>query len=81
MGNEKLAKDFPHGNQKKHSDRNYCKQCPSMRSSLKTEVSRTNPAQAYKMQVASAKCHPSQMKVLIPRDLKMVFKITCTVAI
>ena len=46
-----------------------------MRASLKIELSKTNPAEAYKAQVASAKCHPSQMKVFIPWDLKMVNNI------
>ena len=75
LGNESLAEDFHHGNQKKNSQRNYCKQCPSMRALLKTELSKTNPAEAYKAQVASVKCHPSQMKVFIQRDLKMVNNI------
>ena len=75
LGNESLAEDFQHGNQKKNSQRNYCKHCPSMRASLKTELLKTNPAEAYKAQVASVKCHPSQMKVFIPRDLKMVNNI------
>ena len=72
LGDDKLSKDFPHGNQKKHIDRNYCKQCPSMKDSLQAEISRSSPAELYKAQVASATCHPSHMNVFVPRDLKMV---------
>jgi len=44
LGDEKFAKDFPHGNQRKHLERNYCKQCPSMIATLQDEISDSNPS-------------------------------------
>ena len=72
LGDENIAEDFPHGNQKKHMERNYCKQCPSMVEALQEEISNSNPSDVYKAQVASTSCHPSHVKVFIPRDVKMV---------
>lgn len=75
LGDEKVAEDFPHGNQKKHTERNYCKQCPSLINTLQGEVSKSNPSDVYKAQIESTSCHPSLTKVFVPRDLKMVIQV------
>jgi len=75
LGDEKVAEDFPHGNQRKHLDRNYIRQCPSMISTVHEEVSNKNHSEVYKSQIASISCHLSHARVFVPRNMKMVIQV------
>ena len=56
IGDEKIAEDFPHGNQRKHIGRMYCKQCPSSLKLTAEKVSLTDPAKLYKSEIAGMDC-------------------------
>lgn len=72
LGDQTIAYDFPHGNQKKHNERNYCQQCPSLRITTAEQVEKTDPAKLYKTEIAAIDCHPALVKVMKPRDIKLV---------
>ena len=72
LGDEKVANDFPHGNQKKNTSRNYCQLCPSSLTKTKEQLSTTSPSKLYKTEIAAIDCHPSLVRVMKPRDIKQV---------